>query len=90
MPLPVCSGAITKKKNGCESLKKKRVSCIFENKKDAENFFEFLTYQHKNIKFTIEKEKNKILSFLDILIKKKGNRFSTSVYQRKTSIGLFT
>ena len=28
--------------------------------------------------------------FLDILIKNKGNRFSTSVYRKKTSIGLFT
>ena len=30
------------------------------------------------------------MSFLDILIKNEGNRFSTSVYQKKTSIGLFT
>ena len=36
------------------------------------------------------KENNKFLSFLDILIKNEGNRFSTSVYRKKTSIGLFT
>ena len=30
------------------------------------------------------------MSFLDILIKNEGNRFSTSVYRKKTSIGLFT
>ena len=40
--------------------------------------------------FTIEKESNKFLSFLDILMKNEGNRFSTSVYRRKTSIGLVT
>ena len=63
---------------------------MFRNEKDAENFFELLNYRHKNIKFTIEKESNKFLSFLDILIQNEGNHFSTSVYRKKTSIGLFT
>ena len=44
--------------------------------------------RHKNIEFTIEKESNKFLSFLDILIKNEGNCFSTSLYRKKTSIGL--
>ena len=30
------------------------------------------------------------MSFLDILIKNEGKRFSTAVYQKKTSIRLFT
>ena len=30
------------------------------------------------------------MSFLDILIKNEGNRFSTLVYRKRTSIGLFT
>ena len=63
---------------------------MFGNEKDSEKFFEFLNCQHKSIKFTLEKESNKFLSFLDILIKNEGNRFSTSVYRKKTSIGLFT
>ena len=54
--------------------------CMFGNEKDAEHFFEFLNCQHKSIKFTLEKESNKFLSFLDVLIKNEGNRFSTSVY----------
>ena len=66
------------------------IFCMFENEKDAENFFEFLNCQHKSIKFTLEKESNKLLSFLDVLIKNEGNRFSTSVYRKKTSVGLFT
>ena len=53
-------------------------------------FFEFLNCRRKNIKFPIEKESNKLLSVLDILIKSEGNCFSTSVYWKKTSIGLFT
>ena len=32
------------------------IFCIFENEKDAENFFEFHNCQHNNIKFTFEKE----------------------------------
>ena len=66
------------------------IFCMFENEKDGETFFEFINCRHKNIKFTIEKENNKILLFLDILIKNEGNRFSTSVYRKKTSVGLFT
>ena len=64
------------------------IFCIFENEKDAENFFEFHNCQHNNIKFTFEKENIPFLSFLYILIKNEGDRFSTSVYQKKTSIGL--
>ena len=63
---------------------------MFGNEKDAENLFEFLNCHHKNIKFTLEKESNHFLSFLDILIKNEVNRFSTSVYRKKTLIGLFT
>ena len=63
---------------------------MFGNEKDAENLFEFLNCHHKNIKFTLEKESNNFLSFLDILIKNEVNHFSTSVYRKKTSIGLFT
>ena len=60
---------------------------MFGNEKDGENFFELLNCLHKNIKFTIEKENNKILSFLDILIKNEGNRFSTSIYRKKHQSG---
>ena len=42
--------------------------------------FEFFNCQHKNVKFTLEKESNKFLSFLDILIKNERNHFSTSVF----------
>ena len=66
------------------------IFCMFRNEKDAENVFELLNCWHKNIKFFIEKESNKFLSFLDILIKNEENRFSTSVYRKKASIGLFT
>ena len=59
------------------------IFCMFGNEKNAEILFEFLNCRHKNIKFTIGKEGNKFLSFLDIRIKNEGNRFSTSVIERK-------
>ena len=63
---------------------------MFGNQKDVEKFSESFNCQHKNIKFTIEKESNKYLSLLDILTKNEGNRFSTSVFLNKTSIELKT
>ena len=66
------------------------IFCMFRTEKYAENFFGFLNCQHQNMKFTLEKDNNKFWSFLDILIKNGGNCFSTSVYRKKTSIGLFT
>ena len=66
------------------------IFCMFGNEIDEENVFEFLNCRHKNIKFTIEKGSNKFLSFLEILVKNEGNRFSTSFYRKETSTGLFT
>ena len=66
------------------------IFCMFRSEKYAENFFEYLNCRHKNIRFTMEKESNIFLSFFDILVKNEGNRFSISVYRKKTSIGLFT
>ena len=59
--------------------------CMSENENDAENFFEFLNCQHKNIKLTLVKESDKFLSFLDILIENQRNRFST-VFLSKENI----
>ena len=56
------------------------IFCIFVNEIDEENVFEFLNCRHKNIKFTIEKGSNKFLSFLEIPVKNKGNRFLTSFH----------
>ena len=44
------------------------IFCMFGNEKDGGMFFDFLNCRHKNIKFTIKKESNEVLSFLEILI----------------------
>ena len=60
-----------------------------EIKRDAEKFFEFLNCRHKNVKFTIEKESNKYLSFFDILIKNEGTVFQHQFIERKHQSGFF-
>ena len=45
--------------------------CIFNNEHEALLFFEFLNSQHDNIKFTMEKETNNTLAFLDVFINNK-------------------
>jgi len=63
------------------------IFCIFDNKEDAELFFDYLNEQHENIKFTMEHEVNKNLPFLDILIDN-SNSFETSTYHKPTYTGL--
>ena len=46
--------------------------------------------KHENIKFTYEKESNKSLSFLDILISRSENGFKTSVYHKPTFNGVYS
>ena len=50
----------------------------------------FPNRQHPNIKFTIEKEKNNQLPFLDILNDSFSNKLVTSVYRKRTYTGLLT
>ena len=66
------------------------IICLFNCESDADKFFEFLNTQHPNIKFTFEKQVNKQISFLDVLITNGGDQFYTSVFRKETAIGLFT
>ena len=60
---------------------------IFKSSAHAENFFEFLNNQHPNINFTMEKESNGQLSFLDVQVKRIGGRLETSVFRKSTFTG---
>ena len=66
------------------------IICLFNFESDADKFFEFLNSQDPNIKFTFEKQVNKQISFLDVLITNDGDQFCTSVFRKETAIGLFT
>ena len=61
---------------------------FYKRETDAKRFLTFLNGQHPNIKFTIEKEKNNQLPFLDILNNSSSNKLVTSVYRKSTYTGL--
>ena len=61
---------------------------IFKQESHAALFFNFINSQHPNIKFTMEGEQNGNISFLDVLISRKDNSYSTEVYRKPTDTGL--
>ena len=66
------------------------IFCVFNSETEATNFFTYLNTQHPNIKFTLEKEINNCLSFLDVKINKLTNNCVTSTHRKKTYTGLLT
>ena len=63
---------------------------LFRTKDHVEKFKNYLSKQHKNIKFTSEIEENGSLLFLDITITREIKKFVTSVYRKLTISGVFT
>ena len=58
---------------------------------DAVIFFDYINSRHPNIRFTMEKELNRKLPFLDVLIDNSdANSLLTRVYRKKTFTGLLT
>ena len=47
-------------------------------------FLQHINSKNKNIQFTMEKEENGILPFLDVLISREGNRLGQTVYRKPT------
>ena len=66
------------------------VIVLFKDKSHVPLFHNYLNQQHPNMKFTCEEEKDKQLSFLDILIKRDNNKFSTSLYRKETFSGVYS
>ena len=61
---------------------------LFQSKVAAEQFLEYANSLHPNINFTIEHENNNCLPFLDVLITRSDQHFSTSVFRKETYTGL--
>ena len=59
------------------------IFCLFKTEIEVEKFYSFINCQHPNIKFTLEKEHNKTLPFLDILVNSNENKIETSFYYKK-------
>ena len=66
------------------------IICLFNSESGTDKCFVFLNQQLPKIKFTIVKQTENQLSFLNLLITSIGDNFLTSVYQKKHSIGLYT
>ena len=62
----------------------------FQSKEQVTPFLDYLNSKHPNIQLTHELENNGSLPFLDIDITRTNGHFSTSVFHKPTSTGLFT
>ena len=57
-----------------------------KNEKDIDQLLSVFIKAHSSITFTVEKENNDELAFLDVLVKRQKNQFLTSVYKKQTFI----
>ena len=60
-----------------------------ENEQKVEDFLDFINSKCPSIKFTMEKEKNGSLPFLDVKITRKEKNLHTSVYRKNTDSGRY-
>ena len=56
---------------------------------NIEQLFSKISYLHPNLKFTIEKEKDSRLSFLDVLLVRTATDLLTNVYRKPTFAGQY-
>lgn len=61
---------------------------IFDDFSKVDKFLEYLNCRHPRMKFTKEVEQNGSIPFLDVNVKKLGDKFSTSVYRKPSFTGL--
>ena len=65
------------------------ILAAFDNEQDSLNFLNFLNNRHPNIKFTIEKQINHSIAFLDVFISDINNQnFTLQTYHKSTYAGL--
>ena len=61
---------------------------LFKEPSHIDLFQNYMNSRHQNIKFTVEKESNDQLPFLDVLVTKNFDSFSTDLYRKPTNTGL--
>ena len=65
------------------------ILAAFDNEQDLLNFLDFLNKRHPSIKFTIEKQINHSIAFLDVFISGINNQNPTiQAYHKSTYTGL--
>ena len=62
---------------------------IFTSEDKCNTFFQKLNTLHPSLKFTLEKETNGSISFLDVKVEKDNNCFITSIYRKPTFTGQY-
>ena len=67
------------------------ILAAFDNEQDSLNFSNFLNNRHPNIKFTIEKQNNHSIAFLDTFISGINNQnFTLQTYYKSNYTGLLS
>ena len=62
---------------------------VFSNEDKCDLFLDSLNSLQPSFRFTVEKESNLDLPFLDVLVKKSLSKFNTSIYRKPTFTGQF-
>ena len=62
---------------------------LFFSPDHADKFREYLSSKHPNIKFSIEKEEDSCLPFVDVNIFRENDKFATNDYRKKTFSGVY-
>ena len=64
------------------------IFAVFESESNADAFYSYLNTRHESLSFSFEKEKDKKLPFLDILINNNESDLQTLVFHKITYTGL--
>ena len=62
---------------------------LFKAKDHSKKFFRYMNSRHANIKFTCEELNDNKISFLDISITRTENKFTMSIFRKKTFSGVY-
>ena len=62
---------------------------VFNDEDECNEFFSHLNSLHPSLRFTFEKECNRTLPFLDVLVEKNDDEFVTSFYRKPTFTGQY-
>ena len=62
---------------------------VFIDEDECNEFFSHLNSLHASLRFTFEKECNRTLPFLDVLVEKNDHIFVTSIYRKPTFTGQY-
>ena len=63
---------------------------LFEKPEQVSRFVNYINKRHKNIKFSLETERDNSFSFLDVKICREKDKFTTNVLRKDTFSGIYT